>query len=86
MLGYEYTGYPKPAIAEKMAESKPERKSMPKKRLEEYSAKNAPESNPEKPKNRKLRRKVPKPVRENRACTGWTYNRLGTKQTMVCKW
>ena len=63
VLEYEYTGYPKPAIAEKMAESKPE-----------------------KPKNRKLRRKAPKPVRENRAFTGWTYNRLGTKQTMVCKW
>jgi hypothetical protein len=30
--------------------------------------------------------RVKEPKRENGAFTGWTYNRLGTKQIKVCNW
>jgi hypothetical protein len=36
--------------------------------------------------DKKAARRAPKVKRENGAFTGWTYNRLGTKQVKICNW
>jgi hypothetical protein len=35
---------------------------------------------------RKTVKRAPKVKKENGAFTGWTYNRLGTRQTKICNW